>query len=341
MARELSAGGGVAPVSQNPTQGAQWPSDPEGMLDYYRQLMAQLIDMEGQIQSVSGGKTKLTWEGGQLKTNAKLTPADADRLAQMQMQMARLREEKTSIERVLPALMKMRQGPEAQVKQGMSPIAALAAQQQGVGRLGQQMGAMPPGMGMPEQGGMPFERQMIEQQYGPISEQDWTAYRSQALGLPSGMAGMVNPMDERAMALREQQFAYEQQQGGLASQFQRQQYADMLKQQMFENTMGQQRLQAQIAGDVAGMRSQQWAQGMPWVVPGGTQFTPGWEPGGLAQQVGGQLGLNVPAYRVAPWQAPDPAAVYAQYMQQMQQQPSFVAPQSQHQAMLPLIMGRR
>jgi len=340
MAYPVSAGGGVAPVSQNPTQGAQWPSDPQGMLEYYRDLLQQLAEMEQQITSATGG-TKLTWENGQIKGQAKMDPATRDRLSQMQIQMAKLREEKTSLERVLPGIMRMRQGTSAQVQQGMSPIAALAGEQQGMQRLGQQMGAAPMMAAQQQQAAMPFERQMIEQQYGPISDQDWTAYRSQALGLPSGMAGMVNPLDERAMALREQQFGYEQQQNTQAQQMQRQQYADAIKQQLFENTMGQQRLQAQIAGDVAGMRSQQWAQGMPWVVPGGTQFTPGWEPGGLAQQVGQQMGLNVPAYRVAPWQAPDPAAVYAQYMQQMQQQPSFVAPQSQHQAMLPLIMGGR
>jgi len=42
---------------------------------------------------------------------------------------------------------------------------------------------------------------------------------------------------------------------------------------------------AQIGNAISGYQSQQWATGLPWRLPEGTQYAPGMEPGGVASRL--------------------------------------------------------
>ena len=329
-----------APIPMTKTPAApqgQWPTDPSEMLGYYRTLLKQLAGLEDEMKTITGDP-KLQWEGGQLKAISRLKPADRERVMQAQSQVAALREEKTEIERMIPGIMKLR---ESQLSGG-SPTQARATERKGLEGMAGAMSAAAP------QAALPMGRQMLEAEFGPLDESMWDSYRSRQLGLPSSA---VNPMDERAMALQEQQFQWQQQRYAEETQMQRaaqqqqmQQYQQALMQQAFENQMAQQRLAASMAGDMAGMRQQAWSQGMPWAVHGGTQYTPGFDPGGLAQQVAGNIGFNLAPQPVARWDAPDPSAYYRQLgalgsvpMPQYQQQQQLTP--EQYQAFLPFIAG--
>ena len=338
-----------APIPMTKTPAApqgQWPTDPSEMLGYYRTLLKQLAGLEDEMKTITGDP-KLQWEGGQLKAMSRLKPADRERVMQAQSQVAAMREEKAEIERMIPGIMKLR---ESQLS-GVSPTQARATERKGLGGFAATMPAPQPQL--------PLGREMLQAEMGPLSEDEWSAYRARQMGLPS--AASANPLDERAMALREQQFGFEQQQyGDQQQQYYQQraqqqaaqarefeQYKNSLLQQAFENQMAQQRLAAQMAGDMAGLRQQGWAQGMPWAVSGGTQYTPNFDPGGLAQQIAAGIGFNFSPQPVARWDAPDPQAYYQQLgamgnapmpQFQQQQQQQQLTPE-QYQALLPFIAG--
>ena len=331
--------GAPIPMTKKPTapQGQQWPTDPSEMLGYYRTLLKQLAGLEEEMKTLTGDP-KLEWSGGQLKAMSRLKPADRERVMLAQSQVAALREEKAEIERMIPGIMKLR---ESQLG-GMSPTQARATERKGLEGLTGAMSAATP------KAELPMGRQMLEAEFGPVDDTMWEAYRSRQLGLPSSV---VNPLDERAMALQEQEFGWQQQRYAdemrmqrEAQQQQAEQYRQALMQQAFENQMAQQRLAASMAGDMAGMRQQAWSQGMPWAVHGGTQYTPGFDPGGLAQQVAANIGINLAPVPVARWDAPDPRAYYQQLgalgnvpLPQYQQQQQITP--EQYQAFLPFIMG--
>jgi hypothetical protein len=345
MAKEPT--GAPIPMTKKPTtpQG-QWPTDPGEMLGYYRMILKQITGLETDLKALTGDP-KLQWDGGQgqLKAMTRLKPADRERVMQAQSQVAALREEKTEIERMIPGIMKLR---ESQLS-GMSPTQARATERKGLeGLAGAMTTASAP------QAELPIGRQMLEAELGPMDDSMWEAYRSRQLGVPSSA---VNPMDERAMALREQESQWQQQRYNQEMQMQREaqqrqmeQHRQSLMQQAFENQMAQRQFAATMAGDVAGMRQQAWAQGMPWAVPGGTQYTPNFGPGGLAQQIATGIGYDFAPQPVARWDAPDPRAIYQQMgalgnvplpQFQQPQQPQYPAAPTpeQFQAFLPFITG--
>lgn len=338
---------GTAPVATKKPETGQWPTDPAEMLTYYRNLLKQLAGLEDNLRTVTGDP-KLEWSGGQLKSMANLKPERREQAMQVQQQLVGLREEKASIERMIPGIMKLRESQLSAQRSGTSPTQARAQEQKGLTELSTAMGAMQ-GQGASGQTELPMGRQMLESEFGPLSEQDWSAYRARQLGLPTAQA--ADPYGERTMALREQEFAFQKQQyademamARAQQQQQLQQYQQNLLQQAFENSLAQRRIGVGVAGDMAGLRQQAWGQGMPWAVPGGTQYMPNFDPGGLAQQVAAAIGINLAPVPVARWDAPDPAAYYRQMglMGQIpgpQFQPPQAAPVSTIN--IPLAMGGR
>lgn len=96
--------------------------------------------------------------------------------------------------------------------------------------------------------------------------------------------------------------AYQQQ--GIEQQWaqmemQRQQAAAALAQRKQE--MG-----ASIGQGIAGMQSQQWAQGRPWALPSGTQFAPGMGPGGPVSEMARRSGVSYTPPSLA--KAPPPSS---------------------------------
>jgi predicted transcriptional regulator len=318
MPREVS----TAPIGATAKEPARpgWPTDPSEFLTYYRSLLKELLGLEDELKSVTGDP-KLQWSDGQLAAMTRLPSDKRERAMQVQAQLASLREEKASIERMIPGIIKLRQDRlSAQVgaqKGGMSPSEAQiwASSEEKKGLEG--MAASMPSAQSGAPTAVPMGREMLEAEFGPMSDADWNAYRSNKLGLPTAQS--ADPYAERTMALREQEFAFQKQQYAdemaRAQQQQAQQmqdYRNSILQQAFENQMAQRRLQAQAAGDMAGLRQQAWGQGMPWAVPGGSEYMPNFGPGGLAQQVAAGAGINLAPVPIARWDAPDPSAYYRQ-----------------------------
>jgi hypothetical protein len=340
---------GTAPVATKKPETGQWPTDPAEMLTYYRNLLKQLAGLEDNLRTVTGDP-KLEWSGGQLKSMANLKPERREQAMQVQQQLVGLREEKASIERMIPGIMKLRESQLAAQRGGTSPTQARAQEQKGLSELSTAMGAIQ-GQGAATGGQVAPSagRTMIESLLGPMSDDEWSLYRASQPNLLSSVSGSL--ADKQQMALREQEFAFQKQQyademamARAQQQQQLQQYQQNLLQQAFENSLAQRRIGVGVAGDMAGLRQQAWGQGMPWAVPGGTQYMPNFDPGGLAQQVAAAIGINLAPVPVARWDAPDPAAYYRQMglMGQIpgpQFQPPQAAPVSTIN--IPLAMGGR
>lgn len=322
----------VAPVSpQGGLTNSQWPTDPGELLGYYRTVLKRLTGLETDLKTLTGDP-KLEWDGGtgQLRAIAKLKPAARERVVAMQTEIASVRAEKTDIERAIPGIMQMRATSQA----GKSPTQALGDERAAMKNFTTMMPAAP--------AAKPIGREMVEAEYGPLTDAQWEQFRSKKIGFPG--AASSNPMDERAMSLQEQQFAWQQEQARYANPLdaqamslrekefrsqeirnaqelamarqqreqQMREYENAMGQQTYENQLGQQRMAAQMAAEMAAQQQQSWAQGMPWAVHGGQQYTPNFEQGGLAQQIAAGIGYNLPAQPIARWDAPDPQSYYQQ-----------------------------
>jgi len=77
--------------------------------------------------------------------------------------------------------------------------------------------------------------------------------------------------------------------------------------------LGQRRREmgADIGQGIAGMQSQQWAQGMPYALPSGTMFAPGMGPGGPVSEMARRSGVSYTPPRLAKTPPPSSAQMEA------------------------------
>ena len=332
---------GAAPVSmkkdpKNPA--TAWPTDPDELLAYYQKLMKSSDEIMAEIDKLTGA-VDVGWRSGKgMQANpTMLTPTQRSRLEMLKYQQNQYVTERTSLEKVLPGIMNMRKSPLDKVT-GSTPEAAqqAAAQQAAMSSsLGRDM-QMSGFADMTQQAQLPLGREMIHEEWGPISDAEYTAIRNRQLGIPDPAdpnQGAITPYQQATMDFQKQQWeaqvAQQQWERGLtekelAAQEQARQQA--LAQQAWSRGFQQQQLAASMAGDVAGIQSTNFRAEMPYAVPLGTQYTPGFEPNGPIAQMAARAGVPFTPYGVAPVQAPDPYAPYARFGATAQAQ--YAAPQA-------------
>jgi len=100
------------------------------------------------------------------------------------------------------------------------------------------------------------------------------------------------------------ELAEQQRQFDLTQQWLREQLA--AQQAMEQAALAQRRreMAANLGQGIAGLQSQQWAQALPYQLPAGAQYTPGYEPGGLMSQMARQAGVRFTPAPVAESPAP-------------------------------------
>jgi len=105
-----------------------------------------------------------------------------------------------------------------------------------------------------------------------------------------------------------QQYAQMQQTGAYQQQGLQQRWAEMeMQRQAQAASLAQRRREmgASIGQGIAGMQSQQWAQGMPYALPSGTMFAPGMGPGGPVSEMARRSGVSYTPPRLP--KAPPPS----------------------------------
>lgn len=357
---------GAAPVSmkKNPKNPAtEWPTDPDELLTYYQGLMKSSDEIMAEIQKLTGA-TDVGWRQGKGMQNnpSVLNPTQRSRLQMLQYQQQQMTEERTSLEGVLPGILNMRKNPLDRVPEAPPANAnkslwdrvtgndPLASQRAAIERERQQAAALQaamPGMlerdmrmtgfqDLTQQGQMPMGREMIQEEWGPVTDAEYTAIRNRNLGIPDPTdpnQGAITPYQQAQMAFQQQQLeaqiAQQQWERGLTEKelvAQGQARQQALAQQAWSRGFQQQQLAASMAGDVAGIHSANFRAEMPYAVPMGTQYTPGFEPNGPISQMAARAGVPFTPYGVAPVVAPDPYAPYARFGATAQAQ--YAAPQA-------------
>jgi hypothetical protein len=94
----------------------------------------------------------------------------------------------------------------------------------------------------------------------------------------AGGGGTDNSLGYAQLALQREQMAQE------AAQF-AQSLAQAAEIERQRREQQQREMAAQIGNAISGYQSQQWATGLPWRLPEGTQYAPGMEPGGVASRL--------------------------------------------------------
>lgn len=87
----------------------------------------------------------------------------------------------------------------------------------------------------------------------------------------SALGWAQHALNERRMQQEAEQFAASLAQAAELARLQREQQ--------------QREMAAAIGQTIAQLQSQQWATGLPWRLPSGTQYAPGFEPGGVASRL--------------------------------------------------------
>jgi len=105
-----------------------------------------------------------------------------------------------------------------------------------------------------------------------------------------------------------QQYAQMAQTGAYQQQGLQQRWAEMEMQRQQQAALLAQRkreMGASIGQGIAGLQAQTWAQGMPYQLPKGTMFAPGFGPGGPVSEMARRAGVSYVPQRVP--QAPPPS----------------------------------
>jgi len=111
-------------------------------------------------------------------------------------------------------------------------------------------------------------------------------------------------LDWAELALQERQLQLQEQQMMLADARAREQLAQQMQIANLQQQQAQRGMAAQMGQTIAGLQSQNWATALPYKLPTGTQYAPGFGPGGAASQLARMTGTRYTPQRLAP--APEP-----------------------------------
>lgn len=137
----------------------------------------------------------------------------------------------------------------------------------------------------------------------------------QQFGLSQEKFGWQQQQDVLAQQLARQRLGVSQQQVGLQERGLEQ--AWMIAQQQL--IQSQREMAAAIGRQLVSTRGQTWAQGLPYELPRGTQFAPGFGQGGPASRLAKMGGAQFTPMRIAPSPAPNPQQLMTLVQQAMQQ----------------------
>lgn len=149
-------------------------------------------------------------------------------------------------------------------------------------------------------------QQRLQDLMGLGGGQQPTWYQRGQLGLGQEKFAYQQQQDVLAQQLAQQRFGLSQQQLAGQQEYQQQSLAQawMLAQQQL--AQAQREMAAAIGGQMAGIKAQTWAQGLPHELPRGTQFAPGMGPGGPASRLARMSGAQFAPMRIAPSPPPSP-----------------------------------
>ncbi len=366
-------GSGAGP-SRATTYASHWPQElydqdgQPGLMSYYesrKRLLAQLEEQAKQIGPSGYSWGEATAGSGimgavtGLQRNTQLNESQRRELADLRIQIAEMREEKNALERLLPALIRDAQSDTMKVMSGdVSATQVVEERRQSRSDLEAQYSTARMGQ-LGARTTDPLAQQAIRTEWGPdITDEQINAIFNQTYGLPSEldlqqqrgqMANVQSQMDVRDRSFDQGQANWEAQQ-----RYAQQQDRFANQQTQFRNEAYQRGIQGTMANQIARNQTEQWELARPWAVPQGTQYTPGWAPGGIVSQVFGKLGLNFAPRPVTRWDLPDPYEPYRRMgvaPGQVPQAPAVPRPgaypaagqgwQDQFQAFLPMLRGGR
>lgn len=114
-----------------------------------------------------------------------------------------------------------------------------------------------------------------------------------------GYGGYTDPYAGDYLALEQQAFQEGVRQFNEEMQLRQAQLAQQAEMERLAREQRRREMAAQIGQHVANLQSQMWAEGIPNTLPTGTQFAPGFEPGGPVHAMYRQAGLNYQPTRLA------------------------------------------